>query len=153
MSEPLPLDVRACILLVESTRWTGKVQRDGDCIIWIAGRNHAGYGNIRIQGRMARAHRVAWVAANGIDIPAGLTIDHLCRNRACVNPDHLEPIGIRENTLRGNTLPAIQAAKTHCLNGHELTPDNLAPWRLPKRICLACIHKRDRLRYARRRAS
>jgi hypothetical protein len=58
-------------------------------------------------------------------IPEGLTIDHLCRVRHCVNPAHLEAVSERVNILRGNGAGARNARKTHCVKGHAFTPDNL----------------------------
>lgn len=85
-------------------------------------------------------HRVAYEAAKG-PIPEGLHIDHLCRNRACCNPDHLEAVTKRVNTLRGVGPTARNAAKTHCKWGHEFTPDNTI-WRsYGGRECRACKHE------------
>ena len=145
-----PLDPSECAALVASDRWTTKVRQDeSGCVVWTAGKDSKGYGTIGPW----KAHRVAWVAAHGRDVPDGLTIDHLCRNRACVNPDHLEPVTSRINTLRGNTLAAAQAQQTHCKNGHPLEGDNLLPADLllrGKRQCRACGKERARRRYAAR---
>jgi hypothetical protein len=69
------------------------------------------------------AHRWIWTQTHG-PIAPGLTIDHLCRNRACVNPDHLAVVSLRETLLRGDTIPAKNAAKTACPHGHPFTPEN-----------------------------
>lgn len=95
------------------------------------------------RGRLA--HRVAYEQARG-PIPEGLELDHLCRNRACVNPDHLEPVTHRENLLRADTFAARHAAQTHCVNGHEFTPDNTYIRTRPEggRECRACRKARNR---------
>lgn len=82
----LRLDVSACQALVVSQRWLEKVTEDGDCVVWTAAKDFDGYGKVGLDGRLLMAHRVAWVAHHGQDIPEGLTIDHLCRTRACVLP-------------------------------------------------------------------
>jgi hypothetical protein len=93
------------------------------------------------------------------DIPTGLTIDHtchtkdcdegvICSHRRCVNPDHLEPVTHQVNLLRGRGIPAINAAKTHCIRGHEYTPDNTAVYLnergTPYRACRQCERERQR---------
>ena len=112
------------------------VREDG-CWIWTGIINGYGYGQVIDHGRRPMAHRKMYETLVG-PIPEGLTLDHLCRVHACVNPGHLEPVTIRENTLRGNTTPAANAAKTHCLRGHPLAGDNL--YRTPdgRRQCRAC---------------
>ena len=88
-------------------------------------------------------------------IPEGLVIDHLCRNRACVNPAHLEPVSQRENVMRSPVAEgAINAAKTHCSQGHPFSPENTATYRLncastTIRRCLTCQKERAHAYYLR----
>lgn len=69
-------------------------------------------------------------------VPNGLDLDHLCRNRRCCNPHHLEPVTRRENLLRGKTIASKNALKTVCVKGHALTDDNI--YRRKDRVCRAC---------------
>lgn len=112
------------------------------CWLWLAGKNNHGYGRFSINNKYERAHRVAYELVKG-PIAEGVTLDHLCRNPACVNPDHLEPVTHRENVLRGKAPPAIHAKKTHCPNGHPLEGENLAKWDLAhgQRKCKICINE------------
>jgi hypothetical protein len=121
------------------------------CWIWQGPRTPYGYGifhtGSRVDGtkRQGGAHRAAYEMFVG-PIPEGLELDHLCRVRACVNPDHLEPVTHLENMRRA---PASQ--KTHCLRGHEYTPENTRLHR-GKRACRTCIVESEKRRQARRRA-
>jgi hypothetical protein len=126
-------------------RLLSRVQRDSesDCWIWTAGVTSNGYGRIRVGGADLRAHRHAYEVFVG-PIPDGLVIDHLCRTPLCVNPSHLEPVTVRENTLRGVGRTARNAAKTHCLRGHEFTPENTY-WYRGGRHCMECRRARKRL--------
>jgi hypothetical protein len=112
--------------------WTGYIDRDG-------------YGLITFMGKTRRAHRLTYELLTA-SIPDGLTIDHLCRERSCVNPDHLEPVSQGVNVMRGDTLPAKQARQTHCFRGHEFTKDNLMIVR-GKRICRICDRAKSLRRY------
>lgn len=130
-------------------RFWAKVDRDGpvfngaSCWVWTAHRGPAGYGTFGITSRhRVLAHRFAYEKMVG-PIPEGLQLDHLCRNRACVNPAHLEPVTCRTNLLRGDTFQAANAAKTHCLRGHPLSGNNLSIV-LKRRICRTC--KRETMR-------
>lgn len=118
--------------------WT-RVRQVGDCWEWAGTRGSNGYGLWLLPGRVsAMAHRVAYEEMVG-PIPEGLSLDHLCRNRACVNPDHLEPVTVRVNNLRGESPWARNARKTHCLRGHEYTPDNTAMRKNGTRACRVCL--------------
>jgi hypothetical protein len=117
-------------------RFTEKTRRlDNGCIEWLASKDHNGYGKFAPGGgrSMRGAHRWAYEFHVG-PIPAGLVLDHLCRNRACVNPDHLEPVTQRTNVQRG----AGNVSKTHCPRGHAYAGDNLRIYR-GMRYCRECI--------------
>ena len=117
------------------------------CIEYAGTRNHKGYGVSMFQGRRHTAHRAAWLRS-GRTIPVGFVLDHLCRNRACVNLDHLEPVTNRENLLRGDTLPARELAKDTCPAGHPLDGLRHDKRRLnPIRSCRTC----ERVRWHRRK--
>lgn len=117
-----------------------KVEKTDGCWEWRGYRSPKGYGEYRdATGKRTTAHRISWQLA-GHDIPEGLTLDHLCRNRGCVNPDHLEPVTNRENVMRG-----VRTLK-------PCPPDHV---RVERRDgastytrCLTCKRERDRLRSA-----
>jgi hypothetical protein len=109
------------------------------CITWTAFKTTAGYGRFGWQGKSDFAHRVAYKVLVG-PIPKGLELDHLCRNRACVNVDHLEPVTHRENVLRGTAPAAVRARKAYCKRGHEFTEENTrVDQKTGNRNCRTCL--------------
>ncbi len=103
-------------------RIRSKIEFTDTCWLWTAATSH-GYGRVQWDGRLHQAHRVVYELLVG-SIPEGLTIDHLCRVRNCVNPEHMEPVTNRENILRGEAPSALHAKKTHCPQGHPYSEEN-----------------------------
>jgi hypothetical protein len=125
------------------------VSADNGCLVFTGKRTKWGYGMIWTSQHMRVAHRVLWEVERG-PIDPKLELDHLCRNRACCNLDHLEIVTHRENTMRGVSFSAINALKTHCAKGHEFTQENT--YYGPKqRHCRTCARELDRARYKRGR--
>lgn len=106
-------------------RWQGPEYRidERGCWIWLRSTDGCGYGLVKIDGRTRRAHRVLFEQLRR-PIPSGLQLDHLCRNRRCVNPDHLDLVTQRINTLRGEAPAAANARMTACRRGHEFDEAN-----------------------------
>lgn len=140
MKKTIPLDPAACRDLVASKRWLDKAITDPatGCVEWTGAISSDGYGKVKLCGHMARAHRVALVASRGRDLHPELVVDHLCRIRACVNPEHLREVTHRENLLAPGAL--TRQARTHCPSGHPLEGDNLLPSQLARgwRACATC---------------
>ena len=146
----------------EVDRFWAKVEKAEDCWTWL-GYKRGGYGRFAPRHRLdLAAHRVAYELLVG-PIPEGLTLDHLCHtesdclggddcpHRSCVNPDHLEPVTMRENTLRTtNNIVGINARKTHCKYDHELSGDNLITYRNGQRACRTCKRRIWRARWAKK---
>lgn len=138
-----------CLMHYERQRKTGRLdhpsveeqffarvtERDG---CWeYAGLDPRGYGQIQIDGQRVLAHRWSYEFLVA-PIPEGLDLDHLCRNTACVNPWHLEPVTARVNTLRGIGPAAINAAKTHCIRNHPFDAVNTYIAPNGSRKCRTC---------------
>lgn len=104
----------------------GCLQYNGSCSIW-------GYGQTSIGRKTLHAHRVIYEQLVG-PVSKDLVIDHLCKNKQCVNIEHLEAVTCRENLMRGDTLAAKNASKIHCIRGHEFDYKD----KQGKRVCKTC---------------
>lgn len=137
-----------CGAAVKSVEWMmARVKMAGDCWEWTSGKNSKGYGRVHATKleRGAMAHRVMYELVRG-PIPEGLTLDHLCRNRACVNPDHLEAVTNRLNIIRGSSPAADNANKATCLRGHALSGRNVWIAKDGSRVCKECQRVRRLMR-------
>lgn len=123
---------------------------ESGCWLWMRFLEKGGYGLIHSDHKAKRAHRVGYELYRG-QIPQGLTLDHLCRVRCCVNPWHLEAVTIGQNVLRGAGFPAVNLRKTHCMHGHALDGANVYTNPATRhRHCRVCARARDRKRYHKR---
>lgn len=128
-----------------SDRFWSKVDKSGDCWVWTSSLDQHGYGTFYLDRASRMAHRLSYEDAVG-PIPKGLVLDHLCRNRACVNPTHLEVVTHRTNILRGVGTSAVNARKALCAKGHPLDVHRSNPdWRQ----CKTCDREYERERYRR----
>lgn len=130
-------------------RFESKIIKTGNCWEWLAYKMSNGYGNFHYKGKTKLAHRISYQIYRG-DIPQGLQLDHLCRNRGCVNPDHLEVVTQQENIKRGDICNDNNPRKklTHCKNGHEFTKENTIIVNGKSRNCREC-HKESMKKYRR----
>jgi len=121
------------------------IAKEKDCWRWSGFINNYGYGEMIINGKSYRTHRISFSIFNG-ELIDGMVIDHICKNKSCINPDHLRQVTQKFNCLDNSSSPlAENSRKTHCKNGHELTEDNIYKkknWR----CCLAC-KKIDHIRH------
>jgi HNH endonuclease len=113
------------------------VDLDTGCWIWLRAKSKAGYGQLYVDGKMAYAHRV-YYEGYVADIPPGLVIDHLCGNRGCCNPEHLEPVTFAENMRR--------TRRATCKRGHPLSDDSVYVAPDGERQCRECNRLRGRKR-------
>ena len=126
--------------------WAKVVVAQNHCWEWTGADNGKGYGQFWDGQQLVPAHRIAFEWLRG-EIPEGLELDHLCRNKKCVNPMHLELVTRSENTKRGIG-PALaaqkQRAKTHCPHGHPYSPENTYITPVGGRQCIICRNARNR---------
>lgn len=139
-------------------RVLARTEKHGECLVWTGTVNRTmpgpgrrarpGYPTTQVGRRTRLIHRLVYEIAHG-PIPKGMTVDHLCNNRLCINVAHLAIATRWENTLRGTGPTAINARKTHCNNGHPLSGDNLYTNGSSRR-CRECHRAGERRRYAAR---
>ncbi|MFF1916144.1 HNH endonuclease signature motif containing protein [Streptomyces sp. NPDC058239] len=150
---------------IEERFWARVDKTDSGCWLWVSSSRAGNYGDFHFAGVRYRAHVWAYERFVG-PVPKGLQLDHLCHtndsscaggveclHRRCVNPAHLEPVTARENILRGNSIHAANAAKTHCVKGHPFDAANTHVKSRGNRVCRTC-QRASMARYrARKKAS
>jgi hypothetical protein len=150
--EVTPIEERFWAAVDKNGPWPERTDLEGRCWVWTRALTN-GYGHIQERGtrRNVPAHRLSYELHGGTLVDE-LEIDHLCRNRACVNPAHLEQVTNTVNVLRGEGPAAQNARKTHCKYGHPFAGENLRLTPDGKRQCRTCLRARQRARYARLRS-
>lgn len=129
-------------------RFWAKVEKTDYCWNWIGAKDSDGYGCFSLNKKTLSSHRISYELHVG-KIPTDLEIDHLCRNRSCCNPSHLEVVTHKENTLRGMTITAAYTKRTHCKNGHEYTKENISRSAKNYRRCKKCANQNSTKYYTR----
>ena len=142
-------------------RWAGKDSMErfidhieilnNGCWQWLGSLSTSGYGKHYIGSTQFFAHRFSYTIFNN-EIPKNLHIDHLCRNRGCVNPEHLEAVTRKTNILRGNGATAINNRKKYCKNGHPFIRENISKVPNGKR-CKICYNSWMLNRYHQKRSN
>jgi len=113
-----------------------EVVTESGCWIWMSDLNNGGYGLLKFGRKRELAHRISYREFRG-SIPEGLELDHLCRVRCCVNPDHLEPVTKKENVNRSPRC-LNKLSRTHCKRGHPWSEENTYWINSQKRLCRVC---------------
>ena len=125
--------------------WSKVKIMESGCWEWQAGLTKAGYGEFQLNGTMVKSHRFAYKLLKG-EIPEDMVIDHLCRNRRCVNPEHLEVVTMKVNTIRGIGPSSKCARLTHCPKGHPYDLLNTYIYADGSRRCRACRREQEQKR-------
>jgi hypothetical protein len=132
------------ITQAEIERFNSFCKREGECLLWQRPLDRDGYGSFYFRKKSRRAHRFAYYSRFG-NIPVGLVIDHICRNRSCVEPSHLRAVTVRQNSIENsNSVSAKNAAKTHCKQGHPFNR------KYGKQRCCSICDNAKRIRLAKK---
>jgi len=129
--------------LPPTDRFFSKVNKTDGCWLWNSTPSTKGYGMYWVDGKYALAHRYSYQKFVG-DIKDGYQIDHLCRVRKCVNPEHLQQVTQKENILRGTGVTSVNHKKTHCMNGHEFSKENTYITKKNSRRCRICLREKSK---------
>lgn len=152
----LPVHWARLRLVTPLQRWAAKVVlpvEPSGCWEWIGAKSENGYAKLHLLGKTVRAHRYSFGVFVG-PIPEGLQLDHLCRNRGCVNPSHLRAVTQRVNVLVGQGIMAGFAKQTHCTRGHPFDERNTRMAKIGNgRYCRVCARERERIRRLKVRAA
>lgn len=149
-------DTKFHISIENRNRFLSKItfNYQNNCWEWVGRLSVYGYGmfdsrTIHKSKRIWMAHRISYALFRNLELMEDNVLDHLCRNRKCVNPEHLEIVSRRENVIRGNTIARKHMLTTHCPKGHEYTMDNLlkANLRRGQRCCRECNRLKAKERY------